>query len=160
MGWFWGSADGVRVTSLRSGTHGPYRFGSFVPGTAGQLCAQAVADARLSVDQVMQLVLVRHARIPSDPRTIARRRIKGGLSLTQCGIRRRINGEFTADGSCGKCYCHRENIPRIEHMCKRCPAQTWVESMRCCSFPPRHATVGLRTRDDLRYRRRVCRLTT
>ena len=45
--------------------------------------------------------------------------IKRGLGLTQSGISRQINDKFTADGSCGECYYHKESIPEREHLCKR-----------------------------------------
>ena len=51
-------------------------------------------------------------------------RVKATRLLTQCRISHRINGEFTADGSCGECDCHKANIPQIEHMCKYRLART------------------------------------
>ncbi len=110
---------GLFIALLRSRTYRTNRFGSLVPGTAGQLCAQAKIRAGEAIDQVVQSVLVRHTLLPRDRGTIARRGIKGGLGLTQGGISRGINGEFAAYSTCGECYCHKDSIPQPEHMCKR-----------------------------------------
>ena len=124
------------VASLRSRAYRANRFGSLVPGTARQLCAQAKIRAGRAIDQVVQFVLVRHTLLPRDRGTIARRRIKGGLGLAQGGISRRINGEFAAYSTCGECYCHKDSISQPEHMYKRCLMRINEVSMRCYSVPP------------------------
>jgi hypothetical protein len=113
----------------------PYRFRRLVPGTTGQLCAQAIVDAGRAIDDVMELVLVRDTLLPGNRGAITRGRIKRGLGLTQRGISRRINSEFTANGSCGECYCHRDNILQIERLCSRRLMYSNVVPMRRYSFP-------------------------
>jgi hypothetical protein len=58
------------------------------------------------------------------------------LRLTQGGISRCINGEFTADGSCGECSGHKENLPQPERMYKRRLARMCDSDARRSSLPP------------------------
>ncbi len=125
-----------RAGGMSIRARGAHRLSRFVSGTACQLRAKSVGNARLAIDEVVQLVFVRDTLFPRDRRAVACRCVKGSLRLAQGCISRRVNGEFTANGSYGERYTHKRNIPQSERLCKRRLMQTNVVSMRRYSFPP------------------------
>jgi hypothetical protein len=107
-----------------------YCFCGFVSGTAGKLRAKSVDGARWTVDNVMQLVLVRDTFTPRDRGAVGSGTIECLLRLAQSCISRAIKHDFTTYGTCGEGVTHKRIVPQSERLCKRRPARMCDSSMR------------------------------